>query len=42
MNAIEIIHAFAIGIDENKNPEEFKYLYKLLLTWTTLEDPFPY
>lgn len=31
----ELIHAFGIGIDENTNPIEFRYLYELLLKWTT-------
>lgn len=37
MTAIELIHAFAIGIDEQHNPIEFAYLYELLFKWTTLQ-----
>lgn len=33
MTPIELIHAAGIGIDENINPEVFKYLYELLLKW---------
>jgi len=35
MTPIELIHALGIGIDENTYPQEFKYLYELLLKWTT-------
>lgn len=34
MNIEELIHAFGIGIDENKDPEIFKYLMELLRQWT--------
>ena len=34
MTIQELIHAFDIGIDENKNPIEFKYLIELLKQWT--------
>lgn len=34
MTPIEIIHAAGIGINENTDPEVFKYLYELLLKWT--------
>jgi len=34
MTIQELIHAFGIGIDENKNPIELKYLIELLKQWT--------
>jgi hypothetical protein len=34
MTIQELIHAFGIGIDENANPIEFKYLIELLKQWT--------
>lgn len=34
MNIQELIHAFGIGINENNNPIEFKYLTELLKQWT--------
>jgi hypothetical protein len=37
MSPLELIHAVAIGIDEQTNPREFAYLTELLLTWTTLQ-----
>lgn len=37
MTALELIHAVGIGINENDNPKEFKYLYELLLKWKTLQ-----
>lgn len=33
MSIEELIHAFGIGIDENKNPIEFRYLMELLYQW---------
>jgi len=35
MSLQDLIHAFGIGIDENKNPIEFRYLMELLHQWTT-------
>ena len=35
MSIEELIHAFGIGIDENKNPIDFRYLMELLHKWTT-------
>ena len=35
MSIEELIHAFGIGIDENKNSIEFRYLMELLHKWTT-------
>jgi len=35
MSVIEVIHALGIGIDDATHPEEFNYLYGLLLKWTT-------
>jgi len=35
MTPLELIHAVGIGIDENKHPEVFKYLYELMLKWST-------
>lgn len=37
MTPIELIHAAGIGVNEYQNPEEFKYLYELLLKWTMLQ-----
>lgn len=34
MTPIELIHAAGIGIDENKDPEVFFYLYQLLIKWS--------
>lgn len=34
MTLQELIHAWGIGIDENKNPIEFRYLMELLHKWT--------
>ena len=34
MTLNELIHAFGIGIDESKNPVEFRYLIELLHKWT--------
>lgn len=34
MTIQELIHAFGIGIDENVNPKEFRYLLELLRQWT--------
>ena len=34
MSIEELIHAFGISIDENKNPIEFRYLMELLHKWT--------
>jgi len=33
MTIEELIHAFGIGIDENTNPIEFRYLMELLYQW---------
>jgi len=33
MTLKEVIHAFGIGIDENINPIEFRYLMELLYQW---------
>ena len=35
MTAVELIHAAGLGIDENTDPELFRYLYELLIKWTT-------
>lgn len=34
MSLEQVIHAFGIGIDENTNPIEFRYLMELLHQWT--------
>jgi len=33
MTLKDVIHAFGIGIDENENPIEFRYLMELLYQW---------
>ncbi len=38
MTPIELIHAIGLGINECQNPVEFKYLYELLLKWTTSQN----